>query len=111
MAKDAKGHGSNGRGVSAVQARNSRMDAMFARAPGLKAAAQRAHDLGDSAKTPHATPLDVIRGSHDYLAAQELARGNPKAGAAPVHSGAPGRNDVNKRLGDKLTKMGFFGRA
>jgi hypothetical protein len=83
MSKDARGHGSNGRGVSAVQARNDRMFAMF-----------------DRAKTQGHTTFNATA---DKAAAATLASG-PKSAPVPTHPGASGRKDMWGRTDADLKK-------
>lgn len=82
MAKDAKGHGSEARGVSGVQARNDRMATMF----------ERARAQGHS----------TFNANADAEAAGVLAQGHPKSDSVPVHPDASGRSDsFFGRLNDK----------
>lgn len=78
MAKDRGGHGSEKRGVSAVQARNDRMFAMFDRAK-----AQGHYGLYSGPATPSGGGQPVASNVH---AAATLASG-PKSAPVDTHSG------------------------
>lgn len=79
MAKDRFGHGSNGRGVSAVQARNDRMFAMF----------DRARAQGHTG----------LYSGPDKAAADTLAQGGAKSATPEIHGGMKlsDMNDEQKR--------------
>lgn len=79
MAKDAKGHGSDGRGGSG--------------------------GVGNFSRAQMIQNYSVMHGSTaigDRAAASSLANGHPKSGAVPVHAGASGpsynREAVNKAI-------------
>ena len=103
MAKDAKGHGSEGRGgLTPVQSENAPFKSRLGAAAGhsfLDPHDPRAYpgksfdsQFADAAVARgHANEFAGMVGNRQAAAA--LAQGGPKSGAVPIHGGAIGRSD------------------
>jgi hypothetical protein len=110
MAKDSKGHGSNGRGGADARLAQ-REQAMFsAGKPGLmvrpdKAAEYAANKAASKAETGE---LGSMHSSNqDAAAARTLAEpGHPKSAPVPVHGGATGRSDLGSMHSSNETSEG-----
>lgn len=101
MAKDSKGHGSDkrGGGLTPVQSENAPFVSRLGKAAG--------HSYLDPHDPRGDNDLGFMHTSNlnDAGAAQELAGGHPKSGAAPVHAGAAGRKDKPYVSGSRRTPM------
>lgn len=85
MAKDAKGHGSEGRGGPVtVSVDPSKIGYRIA-------------DIG-----PGGVERNITYGG-DAAAAATLAQGHPKSAPVPVHGGATGRGDASAGAGKRIT--------
>lgn len=95
--KDARGHGSNGRGQSVGKV--------------IPARPATQSDFGRGAFSA-GDPQD--QGVIDGLARRALGNGHPKSEPVPVHAGAAGRSDeansYNRELGLRLRNTGRNGR-
>lgn len=95
--KDARGHGSNGRGSTApAPAYDGKPTWHGITATGKKVTNNMglpiAYASEDAARAGAALT--------DQQAAERLAQGNPKADAAPIHGGASGRSDTPRVVPD-----------
>lgn len=124
MAKDAKGHGSEKRGGGMpLQGHpyHEKSDAELRFiAKDASEAAKNMQGMGNAQAEgkylDQVNDASTVLGYRDRGGARVTPLGSlnstgtphPKSGAVPLHAGTA---DANKRLGDRLTKMGFFGKA